>query len=135
MTHSITEFRIAVTVEDYDAALRFYRDALGMPILQSWEGPAGSGSVLDPGRATLEILSLQQATYVDEIEAGGRSSGHVRFAIAVPDSAALAAGLVDAGARAVHEAVITPWNHRNARLETPDGMQLTLFTRLEGATD
>ena len=25
--------------------------------------------------------------------------------------------------------VVTPWGDRNVRLEAPDGMQLTLFTR------
>jgi hypothetical protein len=28
--------------------------------------------------------------------------------------------------------VVTPWSHRNVRLRAPDGMQLTLFTVLEG---
>ena len=36
--------------------------------------------------------------------------------------------LVAAGAERVGPPVITPWGDRNARVQAPDGMQLTLFT-------
>ena len=49
------------------------------------------------------------------------------------DSAALARRLVDGGAEALAEPVVTPWSHRNVRLRAPDGTQLTLFTVLEDA--
>jgi uncharacterized glyoxalase superfamily protein PhnB len=55
-------------------------------------------------------------------------SGTVRFAVQVPDSFELAERLVDAGAERVAEPVIAPWGDRNARVQAPDGMQLTLFT-------
>ena len=55
------------------------------------------------------------------------SSGPVRLALHVGDSAATAARLVAGGARRVADPVVTPWGHRNARVQAPDGMQLTLF--------
>jgi uncharacterized glyoxalase superfamily protein PhnB len=36
--------------------------------------------------------------------------------------------LVAGGATEVAAPADTPWGDRNARIETPDGMQLTLFT-------
>jgi hypothetical protein len=43
-----------------------------------------------------------------------------------------AAALRDAGARMVGEtAVETPWGDVNVRLETPDGLQITLFHPIE----
>src|SRR5215813_12028522 len=121
MTSPVKETRIAVTVADYAAAVRFYRDVLGLPALEEWDTPEGQGIVLDAGRATLEILSPDQAALVDRIEAGARVSGPVRLALQVGDSTATAQRLVDGGARRVADPVVTPWNHRNARVQAPDG--------------
>jgi catechol 2,3-dioxygenase-like lactoylglutathione lyase family enzyme len=126
----VRELRVAVTAENYEEALAFYRDALGLPVVESWENEGGSGAVLDAGRATLEVLSRSQVEYVDEIEAGGIPSGPVRFALEVQDSVAAAERLEAAGAERVGGPVVTPWRHRNVRLRAPDGMQLTLFTIL-----
>jgi lactoylglutathione lyase len=127
----VRELRVAVTADDYDEALRFYRDALGLPVVESWENEGGSGAILDAGRATLEVLSRSQVEYVDEIEAGGLSSGPVRFALEVDDSVEAAERLEAAGAERLGGPVVTPWQHRNVRLRAPDGMQLTLFTVLD----
>jgi methylmalonyl-CoA/ethylmalonyl-CoA epimerase len=124
----VTELRLAFTVEDFDQALAFYRDALGMEQLADWSSEAGRVVALDAGRAVLELLDEAQAAVVDEIEAGRRVSGTVRFALRVADSEATARRLTEAGAVPVAPPVTTPWADRNARVEAPDGMQLTLFT-------
>lgn len=129
----VRELRVALTMEDYDGAVRLYRDALGLPTVEEWDGPEGRGIVLDAGRATLELLSTEQAEQVDGIEAGGRRAGPVRLALEVADSVATADALVGAGAERIAEPVDTPWRHRNVRLLAPDGMQLTLFTVLDQA--
>jgi lactoylglutathione lyase len=124
----VTELRLAFTVQDFDQALAFYRDALGMEPLADWSSEAGRVVALDAGRAVLELLDEAQAGVVDEIEAGRRVSGTVRFALRVADSDAMARRLAVAGAVPVAPPVLTPWGDRNARVEAPDGMQLTLFT-------
>ncbi|MGH3034754.1 MAG: VOC family protein [Gaiellaceae bacterium] len=124
------ELRLAVTVEDYEQTLEFYRSALGLPVLEAWDEPAGSGAILDAGRATLELLSVGQAELVDRVEVGERVAGPVRIALEVDDSAETAKALVAGGAEQMAEPVVTPWSHRNVRLRAPDGMQLTLFTVL-----
>jgi len=124
----VTELRVALTVAEFDRALAFYRDALGLAELADWSSESGRVVVLDGGRATLELLDEDQAAMVDRIEAGDRVSGTVRLALEVADSDAMAARLVTAGAEAVAPAVMTPWGDRNARVRAPDGMQLTLFT-------
>ncbi len=125
---TIQELRVALTVEDYDRAVAFYRDALGLSEVESWARPNGRGMILDAGRATLELFDPRQAETLDEIEVGRRVSGSVRFAIHVDDAEAAAAELAEAGATREHALVVTPWGDRNARVRTPDGMQLTLFT-------
>lgn len=124
----VQEFRITLTVDDFDAAVRLYRDALGLPEVADWSSDQGRVLLLDAGRATLELFDEAQAAMVDDLEVGGRVSGKVRFALQVPDADAAAAALVDAGAAPVAPAVDTPWGDRNARVAAPDGMQLTLFT-------
>jgi catechol 2,3-dioxygenase-like lactoylglutathione lyase family enzyme len=124
----VTELRVALTVEDFDQALAFYCDALGLEQIADWSSGTGRVVVLDAGRATLELFDHAQAEAVDAIEAGRRVSGTVRLAVRVADSQDMAARLIAAGAAQVAPPVMTPWGDRNARVQAPDGMQLTLFT-------
>jgi methylmalonyl-CoA/ethylmalonyl-CoA epimerase len=124
----IHELRVALTVDDFEQALAFYRDSLGLPVLDMWVAPGSQGVLLDAGRATLELFDEGQASMVDEIEVGRRVAGRVRLALRVDDSAATADRLEAAGATRIAGPVETPWHDLNVRLEAPDGMQLTLFT-------
>ena len=126
---AVRELRLALTVEDFDAALAFYRDGLGLEVLEAWSD-GGRVVLLDAGRATLELLDAEHAATVDELEVGRRVAGPVRVALEVDDSAATADALVAAGAQLIGGPVTTPWQHRNVRLTAPDGTQLTLFTVL-----
>jgi methylmalonyl-CoA/ethylmalonyl-CoA epimerase len=125
---NVTELRVALTVQDFAQALAFYRDTLGLEQIADWSSETGRVVVLDAGRATLELLDDAQAETVDAIEAGRRVSGTVRLALQVADSEDTAERLVVAGAVRVAPPVVTPWGDRNARVQAPDGMQLTLFT-------
>jgi catechol 2,3-dioxygenase-like lactoylglutathione lyase family enzyme len=126
---AVTELRVALTVADFDQAVAFYGDALGLEQLADWSDEHGRVVVFSAGRATLEVFDEAQAAKVDAIEAGRRVSGTVRLAVEVADSEEAARRLVEAGARQVGPPVLTPWGDRNARVEAPDGMQLTLFSR------
>jgi lactoylglutathione lyase len=125
------ELRLVLTVTDFDQALTFYRDALGLEELPAWEDQEGRVAILDAGRATLELVDEGQAQAIDRIEVGRRVAGPVRVAFRVADSDATAVRLVAAGAELVAGPVTTPWNDRNVRLHAPDGTQLTLFSSLE----
>ena len=124
----VKELRLALTVDDFDAALAFYRDALGLELRDMWVADGARGVLLDAGRATLELFDEGQAAMVDEIEVGRRVAGTVRIAFEVDDSRAAADALEDAGAERIGGPVETPWQDVNVRLVAPDGMQLTLFT-------
>jgi len=63
----MTEFRVALTVPDFDRALAFYRDALGLEQLADWSSEGGRVVLLDAGLATLELFDEAQAELVDEI--------------------------------------------------------------------
>jgi predicted enzyme related to lactoylglutathione lyase len=129
---SARQLRLVVTAADYDAALTFYRDVLGLEELGAFTGDHGAVTILDAGRATLELSDPAHAGHIDEVEVGRRVAGHVRVAFEVDDVDSVTRRLDAAGARVLAEPVETPWGSRNARLEAPAGLQLTLFQELEG---
>jgi len=130
MSEKIKQLRLVVTADDYEEALRFYRDVLGLTQEAAFVSHGGHVTILDAGRATLEITDRRHAEYIDEVEVGRRVAGHIRVAFEVADSAAVTAQLQDAGAQVIAEPTVTPWNSLNARLEGPAGLQLTIFQEL-----
>jgi lactoylglutathione lyase len=122
------EMRVVLTVPDFDEAVALYRDALGFEQLADWSGDDGRVILLDAGKATIELFDERQAESVDLIEAGRRVSGPVRLAFEVTDLDGTTERLVAAGAESMAQPVVPPWGGRNARLRTPDGLQLTLFS-------
>jgi lactoylglutathione lyase len=128
---SVHELRLVVTTPDYDEALTFYRDVLGLREQASFSSNGGRLTILEAGRATMELAEPAYAEYIDEVEVGRRVAGHIRVAFEVDDSTAMTARLAAAGATVVAEPTRTPWDSLNARLEGPGGLQLTLFTELD----
>jgi len=132
-TGPVREMRMVVTATDYDEAVRFYRDVLGMPMRESYHSPDGRVTILEAGVATLEIADPNQAEFIDRVEVGRRVAGHIRVAFEVDDAVATTRVLAAAGAEVIAEATRTPWDSLNARLSGPAGLQLTLFQELAKA--
>ena len=127
MNPPILQLRVALTTGDYDRLMKFYRDAFGLEPAEQWITETSHGAMFEMGTGTLEIFDEAHAVGVDEIEVGRRISGRVRFALQVPDLHAALERLQAKGAKIVHPPVQTPWGDFNARVEDPDGMQITLF--------
>jgi lactoylglutathione lyase len=127
----VHEMRLVVTAEDYDQALHFYRDALGLKQRAAFVSPGGHVAILEAGKATLELADPHHAAFIDEVEVGKRVAGHVRVAFKVDDSAKVTTTLKEAGANVLADVRQTPWNSLNSRLEGPAALQLTLFTEIE----
>jgi len=128
---SVFELRVAVTTGDFERLVNFYSKGLGIEPAQLWTNNGGHGIILEMGRATLEIFDEAQAVAVDQIEVGRRVSGQFRFALQVPDVEVAVERLLAHGATLIHPPVMTPWGDYNARLQDPDGMQITLFQTSE----
>jgi predicted enzyme related to lactoylglutathione lyase len=127
----VQELRLVVTTSDYDDALGFYRDVLGLREQETFTSPNGGRlTILEAGRATMEIADPAYAEYIDDVEVGHRVAGQIRVAFQVADSAATTRATEAAGASVIAEPVRTPWNSLNSRLVAPAGLQLTLFTEL-----
>jgi catechol 2,3-dioxygenase-like lactoylglutathione lyase family enzyme len=128
----VRELRLVVTAEDYEGALAFYRDVLGLPEVADYSSPDGRVTLLDAGRATLEIIDPDQAEFIDRVEVGRRVAGHIRVAFEVDNSAETTTKLAGAGAAVIAAPTRMPWNSLNSRLEGAAGLQLTLFEELGG---
>jgi predicted enzyme related to lactoylglutathione lyase len=131
MSNGVLELRVVVTAADYDAALSFYRDTLGMAELAAFTSPGARVTILDAGRATLELADPPHADYVDEVEVGRRVAGHIRIALQVADATATTDRAVAGGAELIAPPTETPWRSLNSRLNGPAGLQLTLFEELD----
>lgn len=127
MTAPIFELRVALTAKDYESLVKFYQEGLGLDPANLWTNEHGRAVIYDMGRGTLEIFDEGHAAEVDQIEAGKRTSGQIRFALQVPDLDASLKRALANGATLIHEPITTPWGHYNVRIESPDGLQITLF--------
>ena len=123
----VRELRLVVTASDYDSAVHFFRDVLGLREQEHHEANGGHVVILDAGRATLEINDPPYAEYIDEVEVGRRVAGRIRVAFEVPDTRETTGQLVDAGAELIAEPTVTPWQTLNSRLAGPADLLLTVF--------
>jgi len=128
----VIQLRVVVEAEDYDEAVRFYRDVLGLPEEAAFAGNGDARvAILDAGRATLEIANPAQKRMIDSVEVGRDVAPRIRIAFEVADSAATTDALVAAGAELIASPRETPWRSMNSRLSAPAGLQITIFQELE----
>jgi predicted enzyme related to lactoylglutathione lyase len=121
------ERRFGFVFEDYEAAVRLYREVFGLEVLMDLEGDGGRGLILKVPAATLEIADAEHGRIVDEIEVGRALEARVRIAVEVDDLAEAANAVTETGGRALAPPVATPWGDRNQRFRAKDGLQLTLY--------
>jgi uncharacterized glyoxalase superfamily protein PhnB len=127
----VLQMRLVVETDDYEEAVAFYRDLLGAREELQVHGEDGEKvTILDVGRATLELSNRAQVDMIDAVEVGRRVSPRLRVAFEVADAEAATERLVDGGAQLVAAPTRTPWDSLNARLEGPASLQLTLFQEL-----
>ncbi|MFG3558881.1 VOC family protein [Micromonospora sp. NPDC047557] len=127
----VRQLRLVVEAADHEAAVAFYRDALGLPEEAAFTGDGDARVViLDAGRATLEIANPAQKRMIDEVEVGRQVAPRIRVAFEVDDTRATTARLVAAGASEIAPPTRTPWQSLNSRLDAPADLQITVFEEL-----
>lgn len=132
-TNTPSQLRLIIETDDFDEALRFYRDVLGMP-----EQPAFATegedrvAILHAGTASLELASPAHARAIDEVENAPSTQGPtLRIALEVPDTAQAVAASEEHGAALLAPPTRTPFRTLNARVQGPSGWQVTFFQELE----
>jgi catechol 2,3-dioxygenase-like lactoylglutathione lyase family enzyme len=70
-TPPVRQLRLVVETEDYEAALTFYRDVRGLVEREAFQGEGDARiTLLEAGRATLELSNPAQVRLIDQVEAG-----------------------------------------------------------------
>lgn len=127
----VLQLRLVVEAEDYEQAVHFYRDVLGLPEQAAFEGDGDARvTILEAGRATLELANPAQRRMIDEVEVGRPTTGRIRVAFEVEDATGQTQRLVEAGGDLVAPPTETPWRSINSRLDAPAGLSITLFEEL-----
>jgi catechol 2,3-dioxygenase-like lactoylglutathione lyase family enzyme len=52
----IREFRVVVRASNYERAVKFYGDALALPLVQSWNRDTERGAIFQAGSALIEVV-------------------------------------------------------------------------------
>ena len=137
----VRQLRLVVEADDFDRAVRFYRDVVGLHESLSYQGEGDErGVILDVGHATLalntpaakraiDLIEMDAASNrgIDDAEVGHPTPSPIRVAFEVPDAERLSSRLVDAGAVVIAPVVATPWGSLAARFQAPAGLELTVF--------
>jgi len=137
MTNPTTpkQLRLIIETDDFDEAVRFYRDTLGMPEQVAFATDGDDRvAILHAGIATIELATPAHAKNIDEAEGMPPASGDapvLRIALEVADTDLAVAATTAAGADLLAPPTETPFRSRNARVQGPAGWQVTLFQELE----
>ena len=124
---TVRQLRVVVEAADYDAAVAFFRDTLGLPEEEAYADGDARVMILGAGRATLEIANPAQKRMIDDVEVGRQVAPAIRLAFEVDDAAAATDAAVAGGAGLVAAPTRTPWRSLNSRLAAPAGLHITLF--------
>lgn len=115
------QFRFVFTAGDFDRSVSFYRDALRLPVVASWD-EHGRGIIFSAaGTGSIEIFE-HVASGVAPIPSG------LKLAWEIDDIDAEIGRLTDAGVMVIEPPTDRPWGHRDATIQDPDGLIITLFT-------
>lgn len=135
MTNSTTpkQLRLIIETDDFDTALRFYRDVLGMPEQVAFATDGDDRvAILHAGVATIELATRTHVKNIDEIEGMPPARGPVlRIALEVDDTTEAVSAAAEAGAAILAAPTPTPFRSLNARVQGPAGWQVTFFQELE----
>ncbi|MGG7464054.1 VOC family protein [Plantibacter sp. YIM 135347] len=127
------QLRLIIETDDFDEAVRFYRDVLGMPEQPAFATDGDDRvSILHAGIATIELATPTHVRAIDAIENAPTPDGPaLRIALEVDDTPGAIAASEASGARTVAAPTETPFRTINARVHGPAGWQITFFQELE----
>ncbi len=127
------QLRLIIETDDFDSALRFYRDVLGLP-----EQPAFATdgedrvAILNVATATIELATPTHVRNIDAIEDAPSSQGPtLRIALEVDNTEAAMTSVEEFGLEVLAPPRRTPFETINGRVQGPDGWQVTFFQELE----
>ena len=127
------QLRLIIETDDFDEAVRFYRDVLGMPEQPAFATDGDDRvSILHAGTATIELATRTHVRAIDAIENAPTVDGPtLRIALEVTDTDQAVAASRESGSEVLAPPTETPFKTINARIQGPAGWQVTFFQELE----
>lgn len=127
------QLRLIIETDDFDEALRFYRDILGMPEQPAFATTGDDRvSILHAGIATIELATRTHVRNIDTIEHAPLSGGPtLRIALEVDDTQRVVATAQENGVEVLAPPTRTPFQTISARVQGPAEWQVTFFQELE----
>ncbi|MEJ1115860.1 VOC family protein [Paenarthrobacter sp. CCNWLY172] len=127
------QLRLIIETDDFDSALHFYRDVLGLT-----EQPAFATdgedrvAILNVAAATIELATRTHIHNIDAIENAPSVEGPTaRIALEVDNTEVAMTSAEEFGLKVLAPATRTPFETINGRVQGPSGWQLTFFQELE----
>lgn len=116
---------------DFQPMLHFYRDLLGLDVVEVWENPGNRGAVLAPGgrveNATVEILDMP-----GRVTPAG-APVQVDLSLHVKDVDGWHDELVARGVAIARGLENTAWGHRSFGVDDPEGLRVWFVQVLDQA--
>lgn len=128
------QLRLIIETDDFDSALHFYRDVLGMPEQPAFATQGDDRvAILHAGTATIELATPTHVRAIDAIEnvPASDSVPTLRLALEISDTSEAVAASEASGASVIAPPTETPFRTINARVQGPAGWQITFFQELE----
>jgi predicted enzyme related to lactoylglutathione lyase len=126
-----TSLGCSITCKDLDASIRFYRDAIGLPVAQSYEHEGKVvAAVVVAGNCSIVLNQDDGKLGWDRIKGQGFYLQINVIAAADVDEAA--ARIKAAGGTLLDEPADRPWGARMFQFRDPDGFKLGVSTPLAG---
>ena len=117
---AVDQFVVVITTGAFDASLAFYRDVIGLEVVEEWTD-AGHGAVLSAGGpARVELIDLPERARVDT------ESMFIGLQVRAID------GLYERASAAGHEIIREPadrpWGGRGFVVRDPNGVAINIYT-------
>ncbi|GJF03341.1 VOC family protein [Pseudonocardia sp. D17] len=117
----ILSSRAILRPADPDAALRFYRDVLGLAVYREFPG----GTMFFLGNGLLEVSAHAAEPGAEGATPDAEGAG-LRLWLQVRDLAATHTGLADRGVRVLREPRREPWGLDEMWIADPDGTRIVI---------
>ncbi len=118
----VGEFRFIFRAKEYETSVTFYRDGLGLSVVDSWDrGPAERGTLFQAGSGIIEVLALAPGTECVSLQGG-------ELACEVDDVDEWYRCVQEKGLPIKGELADKPWGHRAFSVTDPDGIKVILYS-------
>lgn len=123
------DFRFVYFTPVYDETVAFLRDALELPVAETWDRPGDHrGTVFSAGPGLIEVLENAELRR----GASHTATGGPFAAIEVEDVDALHARMAGNGVATHYPLADKPWGHRGFSVLDPNGVEIAFFSRVGG---